>query len=66
MVNDVKVGVDGGTRLLEGASTAASVPSILGFIAVAEGGRGVVVEGGSTFDPAIPMIYSPPPPAGGK
>src|SRR5262245_45204725 len=30
--------VIGGTRLLEGASTAASVPSILGFIAMATAG----------------------------
>ncbi len=33
------VGVLGGTRLLEGASTAASVPSILGFIALATAGN---------------------------
>jgi len=33
------VTVLGGTRILEGASTAASVPSILGFIALATAGR---------------------------
>ena len=33
------LGVIGGTRLLEGASTAASVPSILGFIAMATAGN---------------------------
>ncbi len=32
------IGVLGGTRILEGASTAASVPSILGFIALATAG----------------------------
>jgi MFS family permease len=32
------LGVIGGTRLLEGASTAASIPSILGFIAMATAG----------------------------
>ena len=32
----------GGTRLLEGASTAASVPSILGFIALATAGNEVL------------------------
>ena len=32
----------GGTRLLEGASTAASVPSILGFIAIATAGNEVL------------------------
>jgi len=33
------IGVLGGTRILEGASTAASVPSILGFIAFATAGN---------------------------
>ena len=37
--DDVELPVLGGTRLLEGASTAASVPSILGFIALATAGN---------------------------
>jgi MFS family permease len=36
------VGVLGGTRLLEGASTAASVPSILGYIALATAGNEII------------------------
>ena len=32
----------GGTRILEGASTAASVPSILGYIALATAGNEVL------------------------
>lgn len=36
------IGILGGTRLLEGASTAASVPSILGYIALATAGSEVI------------------------